>query len=109
MSIWDDVRWDHGDAAAAGAALRRAAAELRRTAAERGRAALSATAEWRGGHRVTFDEYLRRILGEAEELARQFESAAARIARASEQARAEQCRREREREREREERRLAGM
>jgi uncharacterized protein YukE len=100
-----DIHWNHAVADAAIAALRRAAAELRRTAGDRAAVARQATAEWRGAHRETFDDYLRRALYEAEDLARRYDEAAARIARASERAREEQRRREREREREREEKR----
>jgi uncharacterized protein YukE len=102
MSIWNDVRWNHAAADAASAALRRAAGELRRTAAERSRAAQQATAEWRGPYRATFDHHLRTALSGAEDLARRYEEAAARIDRASEDARKEQQRRERARDAERE-------
>jgi hypothetical protein len=93
-----DVNWNHAAADAASAALRRAAGELRRTAGERSRAAQEATTEWRGEHRNTFDEYLRKTLSEAEALAQRYDEAAARIDRASAQALEEQARRDRARE-----------
>ena len=109
MPGWQDVKWDHGAADTAIAALRRAAAELRRTVGERAGVARTATAEWKGAHRETFDDYLRRALYEAEELAHRYDEAAARIARAGERAREEQRHREREREREREEQQRRGQ
>jgi uncharacterized protein YukE len=102
-----DVHWNFGAAGEAQAALRRAAAELRSTSGDRARAAQQAAAQWRGPHREHFDDYLRRALREAEQLAQRYEEAAARIARASERAREEQRRREREREHEREHERAA--
>ncbi len=101
---WQDVRWDHGAATEAVAALRRAAAELDHAATERFRAALQATAEWRGVHRCTFDAGLQRSLAVARDLVRSYHAAAERIVQASQWARDEQHRRERERERWRRER-----
>jgi hypothetical protein len=92
-----NVKWNHANASAASAALRRAASELRRTAGDRNRAARAATAEWRGKHRVTFDEHLRKTLRDAEDLAGRFDAAARRIDGASADAREEQARRDRKR------------
>jgi uncharacterized protein YukE len=98
MSSIPNVKWNHADADAAARALQRAASELRRTAGDRTRAAQAATAEWRGKHRETFDEHLRKTLSAAEDLARRYDNAARRINSASSDAREEQRRRERKRE-----------
>jgi hypothetical protein len=95
---WQDVRWDHGASDAAIAALRRAASEVDRQAGERARAALTMLGEWRGAHRLTFDERLRRADAEDTALAGDLRRAAQQVARLAQQAREEQSRRERERD-----------
>ena len=97
MPHLEEVQWYASAANEASAALRRAAGELRHSAGERSRAA-QAIAEWRGKYRTNFDEYLRRIVSEAEALAQGYEAAAARIDRASADARKEQALRKRMRE-----------
>ncbi|MBX0330383.1 hypothetical protein K2Z83_22235 [Oscillochloris sp. ZM17-4] len=114
---WQDVIWDHGAADAAVAALGRAASEIDRAAGERARAALTLLGEWRGAHRLSFDDQLRRADGEDQALAGDLRRAAQEVSRLSQQAREEQarrvydraewrreCERERERQRERERR-----
>lgn len=80
------IDWSFAAAGSASAALRSAAAELRRSAAERAHAAGQA-AEWRGPDRTIFDEYLRRALHDAEDLAHSYEAAASRIDYANHQLR----------------------
>lgn len=96
---WENVRWDHAAAEAAGGALRRAADEVDRAAGERARAAFAAVALWHGGHRREFDQRLAAWLVAARALAAELREAAAAIGRASQLAREEQVRRERDRER----------
>lgn len=96
---WNDVRWNHGAANDAVAALRRAADEVEHSAAERMQVGRYATAEWRGIHRTTFDGALAQIISSARALADKYRAAAERIVEASRWAREEQARRERERER----------
>jgi uncharacterized protein YukE len=96
---WQDVRWNHGAAEAAIAALRRAADRLDQTAADRVRVADEARAEWRGRYREQFDEQLGQTVRRAHELAGEYRDAANRIARADQSAYEEQRRRERDRER----------
>ncbi len=91
------VNWNHAAANAASAALRRTASGLSRTAGDRARVAQTATTEWRGEHRTTFDEHLRKTLSDAEILAQRYDAAAAQIDRASAQVREEQIRRARAR------------
>jgi uncharacterized protein YukE len=101
MSIWDDVRWDYAAARATVAELRRAAEVVRTTVADLSHAAEQATAAWRGEHRATFDESLKRRLDQADRLIDRLLAAAACIERASTRAPDEQRSRERERARER--------
>jgi hypothetical protein len=103
MSRWDrpnyeDVRWDHGAAAAATAALRHAATELEQAASDGERLAGAATRFWMGGHALTFAMRRRLLSTEARDLAADCRAAAAAVGAADERARAEQARRERERE-----------
>jgi uncharacterized protein YukE len=98
MPNWQDVRWNHGAAEAAGGALRRAADEVERAAGERARAAAEAVVLWNGAHRRDFDERLAGLLAAARDLAAELRAAAAAIGHASQLAREEQARRERERE-----------
>ncbi|MEI7772500.1 MAG: hypothetical protein WCI67_21100, partial [Chloroflexales bacterium] len=94
---WQDVRWDHGASDAAISALGRAASEVDHLAGERARAALTMLGEWRGEHRQSFDDRLRRADGEDVALADDLRRAAHDLARLGQQARDEQARRERER------------
>lgn len=94
---YSDVRWDHGAAAAAIAALRRAADEIERASADCALVAGEAAALWMGGHRATFDLRRRALGGEASRLAADCRAAAGGIAAADRRARDEQARRERER------------
>lgn len=96
---WADVRWDWGASDAAGAALRRMADLLDGTAHEREQAARQAQAEWRGVYRDRFDTELAQMLSRAHGLANDCRDAAGRVARAAQQAYAEQQHREQERER----------
>ena len=96
---WQDVRWNHGAADEAIAALRHAADLLDQTADERSRVAGEATAEWRGRYRDEFDDHLEQMLRRARELTGEYRHAAGNIAKASQQVYEEQKRRERERER----------
>jgi hypothetical protein len=93
-----DVRWDHGAAAAAIAALRRAADELEGVSADCGRAARVATAHWLGQHRLGFALRRRALDAEGQELAAECRAAAGAVATADRRAREEQARRERVRE-----------
>jgi len=77
---------------------------------ERARVARTLLGEWRGAHRESFDERLRRAGGDDTALAGDLRRAAQMLARLSQRAREEQARRVRERaewerERERERRR----
>ena len=96
---WENVRWNHGAAEAAIAALRRAADMLDHTATDRARVADEAKVEWRGRYREEFDGQLAQMLRRAHELANEYRTAAGQIAGASQRAQEEQNRRERERER----------
>lgn len=95
---YSDVRWDHGAAAAAIAALRRAADEIERASADSALVAASAANLWLGRHRAAFDLRRRGLDGEAARLAADCRAAASGIAAADRRARAEQARRERERD-----------
>jgi len=97
--IWEDVRWNHGAAEAAIAALRRAADVLDQTADERARVTDEARAEWRGRYRDEFDDKFAQMLRRAHEMAGEYRDAANRIARADQRAYEEQRQRERDRER----------
>ena len=94
---WTDVRWDHAAANAAITALNQAASALDSGNSERIRQAQIAVEEWAGPHRVTFDEYLQRVLKEGGDLATAYRRAAQNIANASQQATEEQNRRNRDR------------
>ncbi len=96
---WTDVRWDHAAANAAIAALNQAAAALDSGNTDRIRQAQTAVEEWFGGHRVTFDEYLTKVLKEGGDLATQYRRAAQDIANASTQATDAQNQRLRDRRR----------
>jgi hypothetical protein len=96
---WTDVRWDHAAANAAITALNQAATALESGNTERIRQARIAVDQWSGPHRVTFDEYLNKVLKEGGDLAAAYRKAATDIANASRQATDEQNRRVRERER----------
>ncbi len=96
---WQDVRWDHGAAEEAMAALRRTADLLDQMAQERARVAREATAEWRGRYREEFDAHFEQMQRRARELAEECRHAASRIAWADHQAYVEQKRREWDRER----------
>jgi uncharacterized protein YukE len=96
---WENVRWNHGAAEAAIAALRRAADMLDHTTADRARVADEAKIEWLGRYREEFDGQLAQILRRAHELANECRTTASQIASASQRAHEEQNRRERERER----------
>jgi hypothetical protein len=96
---WTDVRWDHAAANAAITALNQAAAALESGNTERIRQARLAVEEWSGPHRVTFDEYLTKVLKEGGDLATAYRKAAQDIANASLKATEEQNRRVRERQR----------
>lgn len=99
------MRWDHGAAGQAIAALRRAAHEIERGAADTARSSWEIAAMWRGQHRATYDLRRRALEVEARDLAADCRAAAGAIAAADQRAREEQARREREREEwEREER-----
>src|SRR5512145_2595092 len=100
---WQDVQWDHANAAAK--SLRDAADELDRSAGDRSRAAQPAQQEWRGQHRTTFDNDLAAILGNSQQIAKDYRDAAQRIDSASDKATTEQQRRERERSEYREQQR----
>lgn len=102
---YDDVRWDHGAAGAAMAALRHAADEVERGAADTARSSWEIAELWRGQHRASYDLRRRALEVEARELAADCRAAAGAIAAADQRAREEQARRVREREEwEREER-----
>lgn len=96
---WENVRWNHGVAEAAIAALRHAADLLDQTSSERLRVADEARLEWRGRYRDRFDGQFSQILRRASELASKCRAAAGRVASADQRAYEEQIRRERERER----------
>lgn len=96
---WQDVRWDHAAANAAIQALQRVANTLDSTRRSRIDVAQHAVAQWLGMHRTTFDGFLNQTISESQALAEECRAAAARIARASEQAQIEQRHRERERAR----------
>jgi uncharacterized protein YukE len=96
---WSDVDWDHGAAAAAIGALRRAADMLDQTTGQRERVAGEARAEWRGRYRDQFDGQFRQMVSCAHQLAEGYRDAAYRIARASQSAWDEQRWREEERAR----------
>ncbi len=98
MSTLENVEWNHSVASAASAALRRAADKLKITAEDRVRSAQAAQAEWLGKHRETFDGELNKLLREAQELADEYRAAAARIDKATADARKEQALRKRMRE-----------
>ncbi len=95
---WKDVRWDHGAADEAAAALRRAAAELERARDDDARLAMEAATEWRGDSREDFEQRRRPLHAELGDLAAACRDAAEHVRRASAQASAEQRRREAERE-----------
>ena len=96
---WQDVGWDHSAANEAIANLRHLADQLDQTAHERSRVAQDAQAEWRGRHRIEFDQLLKQMLKKSSALANEFRDAANRVAWASQRAHEEQQHRERERER----------
>lgn len=106
--IWQDVRWDHGAAAEAVAALQRAAGEIDRSLAEIGQTSREAATDWLGPHREHFDSWRGRVHTELSSIAAACRRAAAAVQQASARAHEEQARRLREREehyrREREER-----
>ena len=110
MARYDqDVRWDHGAAAEAMAALRRTAADIEQAVADRDRMAGVAAQFWMGTHATGFGLQRSMLSAEARALAADCRAAASAIADADQRARAEQARREREREeREREEREARG-
>jgi hypothetical protein len=96
---WTDVRWDHAAANAAVAALNQAAGALESGNTERIRQAKAAVEEWLGPHRLTFDDYLTRVLKEGGDLAVAYRQSAQAIANASRQATDEQNQRLRDRQR----------
>jgi hypothetical protein len=96
---WTDVRWDHAAANAAITALNQAATALESGNTERIKQARIAVEEWSGPHRLTFDEYLKKVLKEGGDLATAYRKAAQDIANASLKATEEQNRRVRERQR----------
>lgn len=96
---WTDVRWDHAAATAAITALNQAAGAIEGGNTERINQARSAVEQWSGPHRVTFDEYLKKVLKEGGDLAAAYRQAAQDIANASRLATEEQNRRVRDRQR----------
>ncbi|MCS6882007.1 MAG: hypothetical protein RMK84_08085 [Oscillochloridaceae bacterium] len=106
--IWQDVRWDHGAATEAVAALQRTAGEIDRALAEIAQTSREAATDWLGPHREFFEHSSSRLRGELTAIAAACRRAAADVQHASARAHEEQARRLREREeherREREER-----
>jgi|YNPBryantNP2012_1023418.scaffolds.fasta_scaffold00636_1 uncharacterized protein YukE len=98
QDIWQDVRWDHGAAAEAVAALQRAAGEIDRSLAEIGQTSREAATDWLGPHRQHFDSWRGRVQTELSSIAAACRQAAAAVQQASARAQEEQARRERERE-----------
>ena len=96
---WEDVKWDWGAASNAVQALRRSADLMETTARQRMGVAHQAQTEWRGRYRLEFDDKLRYMDQRAYGIASELRALAARIASASEAARAEQSHRESERAR----------
>lgn len=97
-SIWEDVRWDHGAAAEATAALHRAADEIDRTLAEVSQTSREAATDWSGVYRGRFDTERTRLHIELSAIAEACRRAATAVQRASARAQEEQARRIRERE-----------
>lgn len=92
------VNWDPAAASAAIAALNHAAQLLRNTADERKRAAAVAARDWQGQHRQTFDQYVSRAVGEAEDLAEMYKRRAIQLEQLDAQALHLNDQREREHE-----------
>ena len=102
---WDDVRWNASAAGSAAHALDVAASKLDEGLSRRSRYAKEAQAEWRGLHRDTFDEALRRMQLRSNELVAEYRRVVQRLRSATAAAQAEQRHREAERVRWREEKR----
>ncbi len=85
------INWDEQAAMAAIRELERAAGDLRDSSKERQAAAKRATEEWRGRHRMTFDEHIHKASREAEDIADDFMAIAAEIRRLNERAREERA------------------
>jgi hypothetical protein len=98
MSNIPNVKWSQADADDAATALRRAAKKLRDSLDERSRLIKQTMGQWRDAHRETFDADMRRFWREAQDLAQRYDGAATRIDTASQNAAAEQARRNRKRE-----------
>jgi len=96
---WHDVRWNWDAAGAAARELRQTAERLEVSLVQRLAAAELASKEWRGPHRVKFDNDLDDLVRRGRRLAEDMRDGACRIDSASRRAYEEQCHRERERER----------
>jgi hypothetical protein len=83
--IWRDVTFNHAAANQYAATCRQSAATLRRVVDERSLAASSATIDWEGAHRTTFDRGIRswgqqaeRVIAQLRFIASQVDDAAAK-------------------------------